>query len=130
MTKQMEKAPVSGTFNVEKLTEVVLSTEYKSIVDDLLVIVTSLSSSALQGGEKKQLLEVKKGTAIFSKRLGLSDIDPDVAVKVGHIVTAMKHRDFSTANGIHAGLVNSVWKENKDWLKGMKFLIQLSAKRT
>ena len=129
VNKRIEKAPISGTFNLQKLTEVANSTEHKSTVDDLLAIVTSLSSLSLQGSEKKQVAEVEKGTAIFSKRLGRSDIDNDVVEKVAQIVASMKNRDYSTANGIHAGLVNSVWKENKDWLKGMKYLIQLSAKR-
>mmetsp|Transcript_16536 Transcript_16536/g.24739 ORF Transcript_16536/g.24739 Transcript_16536/m.24739 type:complete len:1087 (-) Transcript_16536:105-3365(-) len=129
VSKKIEKPPVSGTFNLKKLSAVADSTKYKLIVDDLLAFVTSLSSLPLVGSEKKQIVEVEKGVAIFSKRLGMSDIDADTAEKVGHIVTAMKNRDFSTANGLHAGLVNSVWKENKDWLKGIKFLIQLSAKR-
>lgn len=129
VNKKIDKPPVSGTFNLKKLTEVADSSQYKSVVDDLLTIVTSLLSCPLQGGEKKQLIEVQKGTAIFSKRLGKCDIDSEVVEKVAHIVTAIRNRDFSTANGIHTSLVNSVWKENKDWLKGMKFLIQLSAKR-
>ena len=130
VNKNIDKPPVSGTFNIQKLTQVADSTEYKPMVDDLLAIVTSLSSLPLQGSEKKQLVEIEKGTAIFSKRLAKSDVDSDVAGKVGLIVEAMKNRDFSTASGIHAALVNSVWKENKDWLKGIKFLIQLTSKRT
>lgn len=129
INKRIEKAPVSGTFNIQKLTEVADSTEYKETVDDLLAMVTSLSSLSLQASEKKQVLEVEKGAAIFSKRLAKADIENEVAVKVGQIVSSMQVRDYATANGIHSSLVNSVWKENKDWLKGMKFLIQLSAKR-
>ena len=121
VNKTIEKPPVSGTFNIKKLTEVADSTVYKPMVDDLLAIVTSLSSLPLVGSEKKQLTEVEKGAAIFSKRLAKADVDTDIAEKVGGIVNAMKSRDFSTATGIHAGLVNSVWKENKDWLKGMKY---------
>lgn len=129
VVKKVEKPPVSGTFNIQKLTEAADNTEHKLMVDDLLTIVSSLSSLPLQGSEKKQVSEVEKGTAIFSKRLGRSDISPDITEKVGQIVVSVKNREFSTANGIHTGLVNSVWKEHKDWLKGMKFLIQLSAKR-
>lgn len=129
VTKQIEKPPVSGTFNLQKLTEAADSTIYKSTVDDLLVMVTSLSALSLQGSEKKQVAEVEKGTAIFSKRLAKSDIDHDVADKVKQIVTSMKSRDYATANGIHSILVSNAWKENKDWLKGMKYLIQMSAKR-
>ncbi len=129
VNKRQEKAPVSGTFNVKKLTEMADSTDYKAMLDDLLAIVTTLSSLLLQGSEKKIMSEVEKGTAIFSKRLGRGDIDADTANRVGQIVEAVKNRDFSTANGIHTAMVNSIWKENKDWLKGVKYLIQLSAKR-
>lgn len=129
VNKQIEKAPVSGTFNLQTLSQVADSTEHKETIDDLLSMVTSLSTLTLQGSEKKQVVEIEKGAAIFSKRLGKSDIDNEVVQKVGHIVSSMKNRDYATATSIHAGLVNSVWKENKDWLKGMKFLIQINSKR-
>lgn len=129
VNKRVEKPPVSGTFNIKKLTEMADSSEYKATVDDLLAIVTSLSSLNLQSSEKRLMNEVEKGTAIFSKRLGKSDIDADAANKMGKIVEAVKNRDFASANVLHATMVNSIWKDNKDWLKGIKYLIQLSAKR-
>ncbi len=129
MNRRLDKAPVSGTFNIKKITEMADSTEYKSMVDDLLAIVTSLSSLNLQSSQKKLMNEVEKGTAIFSKRLGKSDIETDAANKMGAIVEALKNRDFLTANRIHSSMVNSIWKDNKDWLKGIKHLIQLSSKQ-
>ena len=51
-----------------------------------------------------------------------------MAEKVGQIVATMKNKDYPSASAIHTGLVNSVWKEHKDWLKGIKLLIQMSAK--
>mmetsp|Transcript_4865 Transcript_4865/g.6298 ORF Transcript_4865/g.6298 Transcript_4865/m.6298 type:complete len:1158 (+) Transcript_4865:55-3528(+) len=129
VVSKIQKPPVSGTFNLKNLSQMANSTEYKHMIDDLLAIVTSLSSLPLMGSETKQMAEVEKGTAIFSKRLGRNDIDNNVAQKVDQIVTAIKNKDFAAASGIHTSLVNSVWKDNKDWLKGMKFLIQMCAKR-
>jgi len=57
-------------------------------------------------------------------------MESDVAEKVGQIVATgtIKKKDYPSASAIHTGLVNSVWKEHKDWLIGIKLLIQMSAK--
>jgi len=125
VVNEIEKPPVSGTFNPN----IQVSTEYKPLVDKLMQTVTNLSSTQLSGSEKRQLAEVEKGAAIFSKRLARNDIDGDVAEKVGYIINAIETKDFANASGIQTSLVNSDWKEHKDWLKGMKFLIQMTSKR-
>ena len=125
---KVRKPPVSGTFNVKKLTEVADSTQYKTVIDGLLASVTTLSGLPLGPSEKRQLAEVQKGVAIFSKRLANGDIGRDVAGKVEEIVTAMNDKNYAAASTTHTSLVNSDWKEHKDWLKGLKFLIQMSAK--
>ena len=125
---RVEKPPVSGTFNLKKLSEVADSTQYKATIEDLLASVTALSALPLGAVEKKQFAEVQKSVAIFSKRLGNGDIECDVAEKVCQLVASMKNKDYSSAMAIHTSLVNSVWKSHKDWLKGFKFLVQLGAK--
>jgi len=55
-------------------------------------------------------------------------MESDTAEKVGQIVATMKNKDYPSASAIHTGLVNSVFKEHKDWLKGITLLIQMSAK--
>lgn len=124
---KIERPPVSGTFDPNKPPEV--SAEYKPMVDDLIAWVAALSPLQMTGGEKKQLAEIEKGAAVFSKRLGRNEIDAGIAEKIGQILSAMGKRDFGAASGIHTGLVNSDWKGHKDWLKGMKFLIQMAAKK-
>uniref|UniRef100_A0A7S3PXW7 WW domain-containing protein n=1 Tax=Chaetoceros debilis TaxID=122233 RepID=A0A7S3PXW7_9STRA len=128
VVNKVQKPPVSGTFNLKKLAQVADSTNYKPLVDDLLVCVTSLADIAVGPSEKKQLAEVQKAAAIFSKRLAQVDVPTDVADKVGQIVAALKNNDFLTATGVHTSLVNTVWKQHKDWLKGLKFLIQMTSK--
>lgn len=123
-----QRPPVSGTYNVQKLAQVADSTQYKQTIDDLLSSVTSLSALPLGQSEKKQLAEIQKGVAIFSKRLANGEIDDDTAQKVSQMVTTMNAKDYASASGMHTKLVNSVWKQHKDWLKGFKFLIQMSAK--
>lgn len=125
---KIQRPPVSGTFNVQKLSQVADSTQYKETIDDLLSSVTSLQALPLGPSDKKQLAEVEKGVAIFSKRLGLGQIDSDTAEKVAQMVTSMKNKDYHSATAVHTRLVNSVWKQHKDWLKGFKFLVQMSAK--
>jgi len=127
VVNKIEKPPISGTFNPSKPPEV--SAEFMPIVESLNKCVTALSPLSLSFSEKKQVVEVEKGAAFFSKRLARNEIDGSIAEKVGQIVSALGNRDFSSASTIHTGLVNSDWKEHKDWLKGMKFLIQLTAKR-
>ena len=125
----MEKAPVSGTFNPQKIQEV-NSEEFKPLVNNLLNMTTTISGACHTPGEKKQSAEIEKGVAIFSKRLARGDIDPSVVQKVSHIVNFLSNREFSAASGIHTELVNGYWKDNKDWLRGMKLLIQLLSKKT
>ena len=73
--------------------------------------------------------EAEKGIAVLLKRLSRGDIDDEVSHKVDHMVTSLRSRDYATAAAIQSGLANSDWKDHKDWLKGIKFLIQLATKK-
>jgi len=110
------------------MSQVADSTQYKPMLNDLLASVTSLSALPLAAIAKKQLAEAQKGVAILTKRLANGDMESDMAEEVGQIVATMKNRDYPSVSAIHTGLVNIVWKEHKDWLKGIKLLIHTSAK--
>lgn len=121
------KPPVSGTFNPSKLHD--LSTDLQPIKDGLLELVAILSSHQLGPADKKQMSEGEKGIAILLKRLARGDIDPLVANKMSAMVTALRNGDFATAASIQTGLVTSDWRDNKDWLKGIKNVIQIATKK-
>ena len=123
----VEKAPVSGTFDPNSPPE--LSAEHTPIRDVLLGLVDTLRTAHLTPIDKKQLSEGEKGIAVLLKRLARGDIDPEVAAKVLQMVTALSGQDYHTAASIQTSLVNSDWKGNKDWLKGIKFFIQLATKK-
>lgn len=120
------KPPISATLNFD---HVDLPTELLPIKDGLLNIIGSLGSCPLSASDKRQLLEAEKGVAICIKRLAIGDIEASVQQKVSALVDALLKRDYNTTTALQKNLVNEDWKEHKDWLKGIKFLIQLASKR-
>ena len=120
------KPPVSATLDFDRVN---LPAEFEPIKDGLLNIVASLNSCPLSAADKRQLVEAEKGVAICVKRLALGDIDASVSGKVAALVDALLRRDYNTTTALQKNLVNEDWKEHKDWLKGIKFLIQLASKR-
>lgn len=125
--EKTEKAPVSGTFDPNATPE--LLAEHEHIKETLIQLSASLNAVPLSPADKRQLSEAEKAIAVLLKRLARGDIDADVSGQVDSMVTAIRGRDYVTAGAIQTGLVNSDWKDHKDWLKGMKFLIQMAAKK-
>ena len=119
-------APVSATFNLDQLE---LPAEYVPIKDGLTSIIAHLKSAPLTAADKRQLQEAEKGVAILVKRLARGDIDAAVVHKVVNLNAALLNRDYNSTTNIQKQLVNEDWKDHKDWLKGIKFLIQLASKR-
>eukprot|EP00978_Attheya_sp_CCMP212_P004495 scaffold9789_cov54-Attheya_sp.AAC.12 len=120
------KAPVSGNFDSKTL---VLQAEYEPIKASMMDLVGKLSALCVTVNDKRQLSEIEKGITVFLKRLSRGDIDSEIASKVGTMISALENRDYVTATGIQTSLVNSDWRDHKDWLKGIKFLIQLASKK-
>jgi protein transport protein SEC31 len=118
---------VSGTFDPKATPE--LLAEHQHIKDVLLELASALKAAPLTPADKRQLAEAEKGIAVLLKRLARFDIDADVTDKVDNMVSALRSCDYATALAVQTGLVNSDWKDHKDWLKGIKFLIQLASKR-
>jgi protein transport protein SEC31 len=129
VVKKVEKAPVSGTpLDPSQLVDMI-SPEDKGMTDGLLSYVSRLSSmNVLAPADHKLLMEAEKSISIFVKRLAKQDVSRDVAEKVKYLWSCLEHRDFNMANTVQNGLVNTDWREHKDWLKGLKFLIQIAAK--
>lgn len=122
-----KQAPVSGTLDFNSMPA--LSEEYKYLQDGLMAIVGHLTSSAVGSMEKKQAAESQKAVAVFIKTLARGGVDGGVANKVGSVLSALQGRDYASASSIVTGLVSNEWKDHKDWLKGMKFLVQMATKK-
>lgn len=88
-----------------------------------------LEGCPLSLSEKKQLSEIERGVAIFTKKMARAEVDSSVIECVASMLAAIKERQFAAAQAIQTKLVNTEWSHHKDWLKGMKFLILLIMKR-
>ena len=106
-----------------------LSEEAKFICDVLMSTNALLSACIQTPNEKRQFDEITKATDILTTRLSRNEIDSSVVSKMNYFAQAIQNKDHSSAASIQTGLVNNDWRRHKDWLKGMKFLYQLSARK-
>lgn len=119
-------APASGSFDIDSSE---LSDDLIPIKDALLGIVSALESAPLSVADKRQLIEAEKGVTVLMKKLARGAVGPEVQAQVYSMVGALANRDFTSATTIQTALVNSDWRNHKDWLKGIKSLIQLASKK-
>jgi protein transport protein SEC31 len=63
------------------------------------------------------------------KKLALGDLAEVTVGKVYAMVTAVGNGDMASASSIQTDLANHDWKDHKDWLKGIKLLIQMAMKK-
>ncbi|CAJ1954327.1 unnamed protein product [Cylindrotheca closterium] len=123
----VEKPPVSGTFDPNNIPE--LSAELQPIKDCLIGVIDALKADPSMGGSDKRLLsESERGVAVLLKRLALGDIQPEICAKVLQMIGFITTYDFGSAQSVLTDLVSSEWRGHKDWLKGVKALLQLARK--
>jgi protein transport protein SEC31 len=120
------QAPVSGSLNFDS---VQLTEDHNQVKDTLLGLASSLKLAQLNPVEKRQLSEAEKGVAILVKKLARGDVLEATASKVYNLVTAIANADLNSAAAIQTDLANHDWRDHKDWLKGVKILIQLATKK-
>mmetsp|Transcript_6426 Transcript_6426/g.9394 ORF Transcript_6426/g.9394 Transcript_6426/m.9394 type:complete len:1079 (-) Transcript_6426:103-3339(-) len=121
------KAPISATLDLAICSK--LASQYQPVADDLLSFLAMLQACPLTLSEKKQLAEIERGVAIFTKKIARDEVDSNVIENVASMMVAIKEKQYTSAQAIQTKLVNTEWAQHKDWLKGMKFLILLIVKR-
>lgn len=121
--RKVEKAPISGTFDPDNIPE--LSAELQPIKDCLIGVIDALKAA---GGDKRMLSESERGVAVLLKRLALGDIQAEICAKVLQMTGCITTYDFGSAESVVTDLVSSEWRDHKDWLKGVKALLQLARK--
>ena len=119
-----EKPPVSG--NVATIPA--LKDEYQIIPDTLLALIEALKGGQLTSVDKRQLAEAQKAVAIFSKRLALGSIADEIVKEMVSMTNLLAAYDWSAATATQTSLVSNNWKQHKEWLKGIKALVQLATK--
>ncbi|GKY95564.1 hypothetical protein MPSEU_000517900 [Mayamaea pseudoterrestris] len=119
------QAPPSGPID---LTTVEFSAEQAQIKDTLTSLYDHLVSIS-QPADSRQLEEVKKGLEALVKKLARGLIDDDINSKLLVMCEQIGNYDFRAATATQTAIVNSDWRIHKEWLKGLKTLLQLAVKR-
>eukprot|EP00602_Paraphysomonas_sp_CaronLab_P004721 CAMPEP_0185020746 /NCGR_PEP_ID=MMETSP1103-20130426/3384_1 /TAXON_ID=36769 /ORGANISM="Paraphysomonas bandaiensis, Strain Caron Lab Isolate" /LENGTH=1052 /DNA_ID=CAMNT_0027551833 /DNA_START=113 /DNA_END=3271 /DNA_ORIENTATION=+ len=97
-------------------------------VDALLQLATLLQGKALPGPDKRSLSAVNQALACLQQQMSANQVSVETSGKLEQLVAALHNKQISAANAIHTDLVNTCWAQHKDWIKGLKYLIQLIAK--
>lgn len=124
---KVEKPPVSGTFDPNRIPE--LSAELQPIKDCLIGVIDALKAVPSMGaGDKRLLTESERGVAVLLKRLAVGDISAEISGNVLQMTGFITTYDFGSAQSVLTDLVSNEWRDHKDWLKGVKALLQLARK--
>jgi protein transport protein SEC31 len=105
-----------------------LTTEQRQVIDMLLSLHDYLLSVA-HASERRQLEEAKSAIDALGKKFSRGAIDSDIEAKLVSMSASIGSRDFRSATAIQTALVSHEWKVHKDWLKGLKLILQLGAKK-
>jgi len=79
--------------------------------------------------EKRQMTEVHKAALILSDKLNRHQLDEHACEQLLAMVGFINSADFRNALEVHKGLTTTHWSSDKEWLKGVKCLIQLCQKK-
>ena len=80
------------------------------------------------GGDKRQVSMIKGALSALHKQMAENALSADTLGKLDQLVTQLNAKNVSGANVINTDLTNSCWNQHKDWIKGLKYLIQLHCK--
>jgi protein transport protein SEC31 len=94
---------------------------------ELQAILDRVSGPAT-GGDKRQVAMIAGALNALYKQVAEGKVSADTMTKLGQMVASLHARNSAAANAINADLTNTVWSEHKDWIKGLKYLIQLNSK--
>ena len=72
---------------------------------------------------------INQSLAVLREKASANQIPQDIMNKVGHIVHDLTARNFVGANSVQTDLANTAWTHHKEWIKGVKVLIQLASKK-
>ena len=79
--------------------------------------------------EKRQLAMVSTAYNNLLEKINTSEVSQDVMNKIAQLVSELQSRNFAAANTIQTNLANTEWNVHKEWIKGVKILIQLVSKK-
>jgi len=104
-----------------------LSTEPGCIVD-LDMIISNLQAIVSSPADKRQLVMVSTSIAVLKEKTMAGGVDGEILAKLDQLVAEIQNKNKGAADAIQMDLVNTAWGIHKEWIKGLKVLIQLAVK--
>ncbi len=92
-----------------------------SVVTNLVQVVTSPA-------DKRQLSMVQTSITALKNKAMAGGVDVTILEKLSQLVAQIQSKNAAGANQIQMDLVNTAWGNHKEWIKGLKVLIQLACK--
>jgi hypothetical protein len=94
---------------------------------ELQAMLDTVTGKAV-GGDKRQIVMIKGALAALHKQVAGNAVSNETMGKLDQMVVALHGKNSAAANVINTDLTNTVWAQHKDWIKGLKYLIQLHCK--
>ena len=79
--------------------------------------------------EKRQMQMVSAAHAHLLEKWAAGEVGADVLQKLAQLVGDLAQRNFVGASTMQTDLANTAWGQHKEWIKGLKVLIQLASKK-
>jgi protein transport protein SEC31 len=79
--------------------------------------------------EKRQMQMVSAAHAHLLEKWAAGEVGADVLQKLAQLVADLAQRNFVGASAMQTDLANTAWGQHKEWIKGLKVLIQLASKK-
>ncbi|KAJ1425674.1 hypothetical protein B484DRAFT_451002 [Ochromonadaceae sp. CCMP2298] len=111
--------------------EVQLSADLSDLpcLAQLQQIIASLTAAVTSPTEKKQMGMVQAALEVLQQQVAKGEVAAEVQQKLSYLVEYLGARNFAAASQVQTDLANTVWGAHKDWIKGIKILNQLAAKK-
>ena len=104
--------------------------EFKPVVEGLDGLITHLNSLGLSPSENRQIQSGVAAITVLKDRLEWRKLSPVASEKLMAIHDMLKGGNMRGALSVHKQLADSKeWKLEKDWLKGLKFVLQVGVKK-
>jgi protein transport protein SEC31 len=92
-------------------------------------MIEAIAAGSLNAQEVKQVNMLRQSYQHLSDKMKASDLSGDVSQKIAQFMEYMQTRNFAGATMVQTDLVNTAWDKHKEWIKGMKIMIQLSSRK-
>eukprot|EP00981_Chlorochromonas_danica_P003692 scaffold681_cov173-Ochromonas_danica.AAC.55 len=101
-------------------------------VDSIIALgqmIEAIAASSLNPTEKKQVAAIRTSYTALCDKLKANQLDESILQKLALFMDNVVNKNYPAATSIQADLVTTSWNDHKDWIKGLKTLLELAKKK-